>query len=531
MNINKQIIWIFLICLLSNYSKAQDYNIPKDAFLHTFTSDMQKALITTKNGEVQLWDFEQQTAIYTLMQDAQRLRLAAFSPDSKKVLINKEGNEAELWQVKNTNLLAMLEAHEYDILNIDFSINGAYMATAGQDQKIVLWDSTGKKIREWEASPLPVRVVAFSPDNQVIASGGVDKLITIWNFEGKEQNKIQGHQSDITALYFSNDGQRLYSASKDSTLKIWNRNGKEIKNVWLHFVPTRISTFENEHILVWENEEKMEVVDKDGNFVTGFVISNEDKPKRKPKTYSETIKGIAFDFVLVEGGSFSMGREDGFDWEKPVHQVAVNDFYMGRYEVTQAQWEAVMGYNPSKFNDCANCPVEQVSWLDCQVFIDSLRSLTGKIFRLPSEAEWEYAAAGANPIKAYQYAGNNNLENIAWYGTNSEKKTQPVGKKRPNELGIYDMSGNVWEWCLDEYKNNTYTNTPHNFENPVLKDKLIVRLEQGMNFNDRAKIPNTVQRGGSWYDTDAYCAIGFRYYANPKSKNPITGLRLIYVSE
>ena len=165
--------------------------------------------------------------------------------------------------------------------------------------------------------------------------------------------------------------------------------------------------------------------------------------------------GISIDMVRVEAGTFTMGAtaemEDPEDDEKPTHQVTLtNDYYIGKYEVTQALWKAVMGNNPSYFKG-DNLPVEQVSWNDCQEFISKLNRITGKTFRLPTEAEWEYAARGGNKSRGYQYSGSNNLLDVAWFWDNSGHKLHAVGTKQPNELGIYDMSGNAREWCQDLY--------------------------------------------------------------------------------
>lgn len=157
--------------------------------------------------------------------------------------------------------------------------------------------------------------------------------------------------------------------------------------------------------------------------------------------------------VKVEAGTFMMGPtselEKPYHWEKPRHKVTLTkDYYIGKYEVTQALWQVVMGNNPSDFKG-DNFPVEKVSWNDCQAFITKLNGMTGRKFRLPTEAEWENAARGGRKSQAYQYCGSNNISDVAWYWDNNTGMTHPVGGKLPNELGIYDMSGNVLEWCQD----------------------------------------------------------------------------------
>ena len=157
------------------------------------------------------------------------------------------------------------------------------------------------------------------------------------------------------------------------------------------------------------------------------------------------------EMIFVQGGTFTMGctSEQGevcWDHEKPAHQVTLSDFYIGKYEVTQEQWRAVMGNNPSHFTGDEHLPVENVLFNEVQEFITILNSLTGKKYRLPTEAEWEYAARGGRNSLGFMYSGSNTVGNVAWYSGNSNEKTHPVGTKTPNELGIYDMSGNVMEW-------------------------------------------------------------------------------------
>ena len=221
--------------------------------------------------------------------------------------------------------------------------------------------------------------------------------------------------------------------------------------------------------------------------------------------------GISIDMVRVEAGTFTMGAtaemKNTEDSEKPTHRVTLtNDYYIGKYEVTQALWQAVMGDDPSYFKG-DNLPVEAVTWDDCQEFIGKLNRITGKTFRLPTEAEWEYAARGGNKSRGYQYSGSNNPSNVAWYDDNSGDKTHAVGTKQPNELGIYDMSGNVWEWCQDWYE--TYSSSSQ--VNPTGANSGSCR----------------VVRGVSWYNNARDCRLSLRGSNTPDFRSSNLGLRLV----
>ena len=182
-----------------------------------------------------------------------------------------------------------------------------------------------------------------------------------------------------------------------------------------------------------------------------------------PGEYRDSATGM--EFLLVKGGCYQMGDTfgDGEADEKPVHEVCLKDFYLGKYEVSQGQWKRVMGGNPSNFKESDENPIELVSWNDAQEFIRRLNQMSGKSYRLATEAEWEYAAR--NSGKREKWAGTNNeseLRENAWFSHNSGGKTQRVGQKRPNGLGLYDMSGNVWEWVSDWYNKDYYRNSPKN---------------------------------------------------------------------
>ena len=264
------------------------------------------------------------------------------------------------------------------------------------------------------------------------------------------------------------------------------------------------------------------ITDLTGNttyYVRAYATTSEGTVYGETRTFETnnpnefTVNGVSFEMVYVEGGTFDMGAtseqgSDAYDDEYPVHSVTLSDYYIGRCEVTQELWEAVMGSNPSYFKG-AQKPVESVSWNDCQKFISRLNSLTGRTFRLPTEAEWEYAARGGNKSSHYKYSGSGNIGDVAWYDDNSDGKTHAVGTKTANELGIYDMSGNVWELCSDWY--GSYS--------------------AGSQTNPQGPSSGSyrVLRGGCWYSLAGYCRVSIRHDYGPRSSNGSLGLRLVLV--
>jgi formylglycine-generating enzyme required for sulfatase activity len=236
--------------------------------------------------------------------------------------------------------------------------------------------------------------------------------------------------------------------------------------------------------------------------------NNDDKEIEKAKEEKAIIEKL-LEFVKVEGGTFTMGSDQIKD--ATPHEVELRSFIIQRTEVTQELWQAVMGSNPSKDKSWKDNPVTDVSWEDCQAFIKKLNSITWKKYRLPTEAEWEYAARGGRLSKGYKYAGSNNLDEVAWYNGNSNQKIHPVAEKKPNELGLYDMSGNVWEWCNDWY--GEYRLKLKN--NPQGPD----------NGNDR------VMRGGSWGYDAVFCLVAIRDDRDPDYRYDFGGFRLLSPAE
>lgn len=223
-----------------------------------------------------------------------------------------------------------------------------------------------------------------------------------------------------------------------------------------------------------------------------------------------SVNGVTFNMVEVEGGRFNMGgtaeQYNTDDDEFPIHVVSLDDYMIGETEVTQRLWTAVMGNNPSSFTGEPDLPVEYVTWYDCHQFIDKLNELTGHTFRLPTEAEWEYAARGGKYTHYYQYSGSDDINEVAWYGDNSGNTTHVVASLKPNELGLYDMSGNVFEWVEDYY--GPYDMMP--IESPT-------GPESG---EDR------IRRGGSWNGSTKGPRVSFRINELPGWHSNAYGLRL-----
>jgi formylglycine-generating enzyme required for sulfatase activity len=315
------------------------------------------------------------------------------------------------------------------------------------------------------------------------------------DLQGQSIQNVKATQHDKTILITYD----LVGLKSDQTATISLFCSEDGGNIWgtkLHFVTgdvgQNISAGYGKQI-VWQVLDERERL-------TGSNISFE------VRAMLSSLNDFGIEMVYVKGGTFQMGSNDGDSDEKPVHTVTVSDFYIGKYEVTQKQWREIMGNNPSNFKNCDNCPVEMVSWNDVQEFIKKLNQKTGKNYRLPTEAEWEYAARGGSQSRGYKYAGSNNIGEVAWYDDNSSSKTHAVGGKKPNELGIYDMSGNVYEWCSDWYGNYS-AGSQRNPQGPTSG-------------------PLRLLRGGSWGLNARYCRVSNRLNVNPGYRINYSGFRL-----
>ena len=286
-------------------------------------------------------------------------------------------------------------------------------------------------------------------------------------------------------------------------------------------------TFGNHTLWIQQGEKKAEKpvsisqTDKETTFNLSFG----------PQSFTETINGVSFDMVAIKGGTFQMGSNDGSDDEKPIHNVTVSNFHIGKTEVTQAQWIAVMGSNPSYFKG-DNLPVEQVSWDDVKDFIGKLNAKTVKTYRLPTEAEWEYAAGGGSHQKWAGINTESSLGNYAWYDANSGSKIHLVGTKQFNKFGLYDMTGNVWEWCNDLYL--SYPASPPINSKYGSKDSYFalqggVLIEHRISSKIVALRSGQVIRGGSWALNAQNCRTAYRDSRIPDFRSYDLGFRLAIV--
>ena len=405
----------------------------------------------------------------------------------------KKGNETWAYMTHGSQQMKVL-SKDYLPIMVDFSNYGISQVEKNKTYVLVLTKPTGgvESVIQQKQS----LIIRYTPSTATVL---VDNKMLRGNNGVAKTTLPVGQHSYIVACdgYESEEGMVMLKASAPSNLQI---------TLTRESVGAGIA-----------NQQQSENQQSSNTYVASSSNNSSGTPSvaSGSNTISIPVKdGISIDMVKVEAGTFMMGAtsemKDSYDDpdsdEKPVHQVTLtNDYYMGKYEVTQALWQAVMGSNPSNFKG-DNLPVEEVSWNDCQEFISKLNSLTGRKFRLPTEAEWEYAARGGKKSRSYQYSGSSNISDVAWYDGNSVNKTHPVGTKQANELGIYDMTGNVWEWCSDWY--GFYSSSSQT--NPTGADSGSSR----------------VFRGGSWYGNARYCRLSFRDCTPPDCRGYNLGLRL-----
>jgi formylglycine-generating enzyme required for sulfatase activity len=388
--------------------------------------------------------------------------------------------------------------------------------------------SSGKelaKVAVWALEPMNAPLVHV----RQLTSFVVSEIAKLKKYEvySQENVRVLGGWTAERMQLGCTDSKCLTALGQMDIAKLISGSVGKIANrytVSLNLFDTQRARAENAISKTCESEDGLiELIQASVRELLGEVPETETPAKAKPPAsvggkdslgeYRDPTTGM--EFILVKGGCYQMGDVfgDGNPSEKPVHEVCVGDFYMGKHEVTQRQWRTIIGSDPSCSENCGDdCPVECVSWYDAQDFISRLNQRTGKKFRLPTEGEWEYAARSGG--KREKWAGTSDesdLGDYAWFKDNSEGMTHSIRQKNPNGLGLYDMTGNVWEWCQDWYDENYYLRSPRN--DP-----------QGP-----ASGSYRVLRGGSWLTLARNARSAYRYGLDPGDRYDFAGFRLVLI--
>lgn len=465
-------------------------------------------LIATVGADktVKLWDSSTGELKTTLSGHQAGVVSVVFSPDDKLIVTGSADKTARIWQVAEGKLLSTLTKPEAGVTDSKFSPDGKAILTTSSDSKAYLWETeTGNLISTLEGHQSDIVKGDFSPDGKLIITSSYDKTVGIWErATGKFMVSLIGHKGSVVGV-FGNKGGKVLSASEDKAAKIWRL---EVESR----LPGEISVIVKEKVPMYLKEGRL--IAKEQPLQT---TKAEEKAAEKPgeNLYIEDLgNGIKIVMVKIAAGEFEMGsptteKERGGD--ETLHKVKItNNFYLGKYEVTQAQWKAVatlpvinirLRIDPSRFKG-DNLPVEQVNWEEVVEFCARLSKTTGKEYRLPTEAEWEYAARAGSKSEYPE-----NLDDVAWYEKNSDKKTNPVGEKRVNAWGLYDIYGNIYEWCSDWYGDYP---------------SVSVIDPSGANSGS-----NRVSRGGGWGSPAASCRSARRSYDIPDTRKSNLGFRLL----
>ena len=418
---------------------------------------------------------------------------AIWSPGSRT-------GPVELWDLQTGQRLRRFAGHTGEVRGVGCSGDGQLILSGGSDNTVRLWDvATGRELKQLSSDDRQVKCVAFSPDSRRALSAGLDGPVRLWDLaSGKEICRLEGHTMGVNSVAFSPDGRRAVSGSDDKTVRLWQLPESSVTggtHVKIAHGPTRGPLV------------KARAIPSSGKATPSINSAPPrpgDVPNPKPTIPSESqrpiINPMGMKLVLIPSGEFVMGSPDSDpdaeNDEKPPHRVRITrPFYLGAYEVTRRQYRAVTGTDPSSFKDSDDLPVDQVSWNDAVAFSNKLSEmeglkpcyesggglrLGGDGYRLPTEAEWEYACRAGTTTRYSCGDEAARLGGFAWYRGNSERRTHPVGKKRPNAWGLYDMHGNVFEWCGDWYAEGYDRGSP------------------GVDPAGPSKAEGRVVRGGGW---------------------------------
>ena len=469
----------------------------------SFSPDGQQIVGGGHDKTVTVWDAKTGQKTLSLTGHSDDVHCASFSPDGKRIVSGSCDNTVKIWNAETGTQMLTLEGHKSPITSVGFSQDGERIVSGSRDGTLRIWNArTAKKILTIATPPDHAVRASFSPDGKQIAScNDLDKTVGVWNVDtGQKTHTLGGHLEPVRAVSFSPDGKWIASGSGDQTVKVWNaKTGHEFLSLHAHALGVNSVSFS-------PNGTQL-VSGSDDNTVKIWNISSLD---------SIITNSVGMRLTLIPSGEFTMGSPDpelerGADEVR--HRVTISrSFYLGVYEVTQSEYKSVIGTNPSAHKRPTN-PVEQVNWKDAVEFCRTLSELpaekaAGNRYRLPTEAEWEYACR-AGTTTAFSFGDDKTLlHQFGWFGGNSGlTRLHPVGMKKPNPWGLYDMHGNVWEWCHDWYA--AYPTA--DVIDPAGPTSGDVRID----------------RGGSWHYLGRFCRSASRFRFAPAQRTSVLGFRVL----
>lgn len=516
-----------------------------------FSSDSRQFAVVCNDSKTDIFDTESKKLIFSLEGHKGIISTVVYSPDGKQILTSSQDGTAKIWQANDGKLVATLSSHKSLLTSASFSSDGQHIVTTSNDHTLKIWEvSTTKLLNTLEVDKEQVYFAEFSKNNKQLISIGQDKNLKIWEIPTNRQLlNLKGHESIVRLAKYSPNQKYIATAGYDKTIKLWNisfddRPSSEVEELIKNKVPLRLV---GEQVVALPKKDDAK---KDDSLPSAeMFITNKFSPKSVPLTlekfqfqtattnnlgkiisketlereqYKENLgDGVFLYMVSIPGGTFIIGssEKEGNEEEKPQVEIQVKPFFMGKFEITQAIWQFVMGYNPSYIKDDDNLPVDTISWEDAMLFCERLSQLTGRTYRLPTEAEWEYAARSGTTTR-FAFGDNISPEIVNYDGLSPldsvpkglfRQKTVPVGSLGfANKFGLYDMHGNAFEWCLDVGSDNykeiptdgTSRETPYNL--------------------------SRVLRGGAWYYSASEARSAARGSTRGTSKLKVSGFRVVY---
>ncbi|MBI4852707.1 MAG: SUMF1/EgtB/PvdO family nonheme iron enzyme [Acidobacteria bacterium] len=491
----------------------EDHKSPINAVSYNKDS----SLIATASSDrvAKIWDSKSGELKNTLSSHQGAIVSIDFSPDGKLLITGSIDKTAKVWQIPEGKLLHTLKNHQAGITDVKFSLDGKNILVTSTDTKASLWDTSGVLTAILEGHNDGIAKGEFSPDGKFIITSSYDKTLRMWEkSSGRFLVALAEHEESLNSGIFSGKGEKILTASEDKKAKIWQIVAEtHIPSEVSKVVKEKVNMYLQEgRLIIPELKKSVNPENIETNEISKNSLNNSLDNNLDNNLYVEDLgSGIKIELVKISAGVFDMGsplEEQGHNVDENLHKVTISSgFYIGKYEITQEQWKAVVAL--PKINKSLNSssfflkgeyfPVNNISWEDAVEFCARLSKATGKKYRLPTESEWEYACRAGT-----KGSHSGNLDEMAWYVNNSLDKLNVVGLKKSNPWGLYDMYGNVWEFCLDWYGDYP-------------KEHLV-----------DPKGPNTgharVVRGGSWFTN---CRSADRASATPSAREMAVGFRLV----